>query len=182
VHPRRAFPRFAALLAAAFAVTLATSSASAQSVSFVAILAGVNELPSNASPATGVARAVLNTTTRELSINGEFSGLLSNAVTVLIHQAPPGVNGPVQFRLGHTGTMSGSITGPLNPGPMVLTEAQQAQLLEGNWYVNVHTVGFPGGEIRGQLFAVVPEPATLLLVSSGLLALGAVMRRRESRG
>ena len=143
MHPRRAFPRFAALLAAAFAVTLATSSASAQSVSFVAILAGVNELPSNASPATGVARAVLNTTTRELSINGEFSGLLSNAVTVLIHQAPPGVNGPVQFRLGHTGTMSGSITGPLNPGPMVLTEAQQAQLLEGNWYVNVHTIEFP---------------------------------------
>jgi hypothetical protein len=37
-------------------------------------------------------------------------------------------------------------------------------------YLNIHTTLFPGGEIRG--FLITPEPATLLLLSIGLIALG----------
>jgi hypothetical protein len=36
-------------------------------------------------------------------------------------------------------------------GTAALTEAQAADLLAGRWYVNVHTAGNPGGELRGQL-------------------------------
>ncbi len=36
-------------------------------------------------------------------------------------------------------------------GSVRLTEAQQADLLAGRWYFNVHTQASPGGEIRGQL-------------------------------
>ena len=32
-----------------------------------------------------------------------------------------------------------------------ITEAQWAELKAGKYYVNVHTVKFPDGEIRGQL-------------------------------
>jgi hypothetical protein len=32
-----------------------------------------------------------------------------------------------------------------------LTPAQIADLSNGLWYVNIHTQGFPGGEIRGQI-------------------------------
>ena len=48
-----------------------------------------------------------------------------------------------------------------------------------DFYVNVHTVAFPGGEIRGQL-EVVPEPSTFLLLLSGLSA-AAVLRGRSGK-
>lgn len=60
-------------------------------------------------------------------------------------------------------------------GGTTLTVAQrEAQLLDGKMYINIHTSGKPGGEVRG--FLVVPEPSTSLL---GAAALGALAIRRR---
>jgi hypothetical protein len=57
-----------------------------------------------------------------------------------------------------------------------------AALLAGDTYINIHTTGFPGGEIRGFLSAV-PEPATWAMMLIGFLGLGflAHRRRREAK-
>jgi hypothetical protein len=57
--------------------------------------------------------------------------------------AAPGANGPPVV----------VVKDPTTPisGTAILTPAQEADLLAGKWYFNVHTQANPGGEIRGQL-------------------------------
>jgi hypothetical protein len=46
--------------------------------------------------------------------------------------------------------------------------------------LNIHTQMFPGGEIRGQLQAV-PEPATVLLLATGVMGVAGALRKRRKR-
>lgn len=132
-------------------------------------LSGLEEVPPNASPATGFVDLTVDFTSGAWTLNGSYSGMLANVVASHIHgSAPAGVNAPVLFNLNNTSGTSGSLT-----GAGVFTPAQIADLLAGLFYVNVHTQVFPGGEIRGQ---AVPAPAALALV--GVAGLVATRRRR----
>ena len=130
--------------------------ASAYADIYVANLDGLQENPPHATPASGQAIAVL--TGNVLSLSGSFSGLLANFTASHIHNAPVGVNGGVVFPLS---TVSGGTSGTWNAGSNVfaLTPVQLAALQAGNYYVNVHSQLWPGGEIRGQLLLDVPADA-----------------------
>jgi hypothetical protein len=51
-----------------------------------------------------------------------------------------------------------------------------ADLINGLYYVNIHSSFAPGGEIRGQIL-LVPEPGTGALVALGIM--GLAVRRRS---
>ncbi|HXR52938.1 MAG TPA: PEP-CTERM sorting domain-containing protein, partial [Steroidobacteraceae bacterium] len=51
-------------------------------------------------------------------------------------------------------------------------------IAQGRAYLNIHTINFAGGEIRGFLQPV-PEPATLLLMGAGMAGLVVIRRRRR---
>jgi hypothetical protein len=46
--------------------------------------------------------------------------------------------------------LAGKMSSPVN-GSATLTAEQVTDLMAGKWYLNVHTAGNPGGEIRGQV-------------------------------
>jgi hypothetical protein len=70
-----------------------------------------------------------------------------------IHQNPIGVQGgTIVFPF----TQPGAGDSPINE-VFAITPAQLAVLRAGNYYVNIHTMAFSGGEIRGQ---ILPKPDT----------------------
>ncbi|WP_447979253.1 CHRD domain-containing protein [Candidatus Nitrospira bockiana] len=82
------------------------------------------------------------------------------------------------FATGVGGTISGKWDAV--EGNNTTLAAQVPNILGGRSYINFHTTQFPGGEIRGTL-TIVPEPSTLLLIVTGLAALGLARRLGESR-
>jgi cytochrome oxidase assembly protein ShyY1 len=112
-------------------------------------LSGAQEVPPNPSTGLGNFVGTYNDVTNELSFQLMFAGLSSPTTAAHLHApAPPGVNAPVV--IGFAGFPTGVTSGSYS-NTYILTEAQEAQLLCGQWYVNVHTTTYPGGEIRGQV-------------------------------
>lgn len=137
------------VLAAAFALALATAPAARADTGFTATLSGAQEVPPTPSGGFGTGTFVLNNAQTQLTFNITYSGLSIAASAAHIHgAAPPGVNAGVLFNLGPFGTFGTS--GSFN-GVWAIPAAQVPNLINGLLYVNIHTTNFPGGEIRGQI-------------------------------
>lgn len=63
-----------------------------------------------------------------------------------IHEGAVGVSGPIIFPMTESYAGSGAWS-----TAATLSEAQLATLRAGNYYFNVHSTAYPGGEIRGQI-------------------------------
>ncbi len=116
---------------------------------FYGTFSGANEVPANASTATGIVIVKFNTTSKLVELWGNYNGLSAVVSASHIHQAAAGANGGVVVGLTNTGGISGNLT-----GSAALSAGQETELLAGNMYANVHTSTFPGGEIRAQLTPV----------------------------
>jgi len=174
----------------------------ADQLAFTTTLTGSQEVPPTGSPGIGSASVTVDTIAKLMTVNVSFSGLVSPTVASHIHCcASPGVNAMVAttvptfpgFPLGVTSgtylqTFDLNLAATYNPafitangGTVAAAQAAFiAGLVNGQTYLNIHTSMFPGGEIRGQLHAV-PEPATLLLLGTGLTTAVGVIRKRRRK-
>jgi len=160
-----------AVLAAVGALALATA-ANAQTVSYLFTLEGLQEVPPNLSQGSGLGNVSINTLTNQLSWDISYANLMGVITAAHFHgPAGFGVNAGVQVNIG-------VISGLPSPmlGSTTITEAQKNDLLNGLWYVNIHSNLFPGGEIRGQ---VVPTPGAIVLLSAAGVLLVTPRRTRN---
>ncbi len=107
-------------------------------------LSGTNEVPTNASTATGKGTFALDPLTGAIRGGAVISGLVGTGAH--IHAAAAGVSGAVIIPLNLDTDGSWVV-----PAGTFLTPTQFDLLRSGGLYVNVHSAAFPGGEIRGQI-------------------------------
>jgi hypothetical protein len=167
-------------------LALAATSANATTFTLSAILNGAQETPPVATPGTGTLTGSYDDVTNALSWSGTFTGLVAGTTDAHFH-GPAGVGaGPAAVREPMTagsgdvfpiGVTSGSFSGSATS--VTISASDEAELLAGLWYVNIHTSAFPGGEIRGQVYATAPEPPALMMLVLGLAGLGVAGRRRH---
>lgn len=139
--------------------TITVTAAAQTGEDFVAHLSGNQEVPSVPSLATGMVTATISNDS--LFVQGSFEGLSSDfdpsvgGTGAHLHMGLAGRNGGILIDLVPTvnaDNRSGSFT--IANNSVALTPAQ-ADLIRGRQvYVNIHTIGNPAGELRGQL---VPE-------------------------
>ncbi|MGB4960540.1 MAG: CHRD domain-containing protein, partial [Saprospiraceae bacterium] len=108
-------------------------------------LSGSNEVPSTTSEAVGVATVTFNSTYTQATLNVSVFNLSSAFAGAHIHIGKSGTNGAVKFNFT-TDYKKGRIRSAFN-----VTKADVAALIDGDYYLNIHSANFPNGEIRGQL-------------------------------
>jgi hypothetical protein len=146
---------------------------------YTAKLISYAETPAISSAASGRFTLVIDETAQTMSYEVTYEGLEGAVQQSHIHFGQPGVTGGVSLFLcsnlgnGPAGTPScpaapGTVTGVLSAAQIVgpnsqgiapasagISPAEFAEIIRairsGVTYANVHSVKFPGGEIRGQL-------------------------------
>ena len=111
-------------------------------------LSSAQESPVNLSPAFGSANVSYDKSTRKLTYLITYNNLTGNPTMGHIHaSAPRGKNAGVLIPFTNLPTStSGTIIGTADIAP-----EQEEDLLNGLFYINLHTAQHQGGEIRGQI-------------------------------
>lgn len=114
---------------------------------FIAVLNSGQEVPPNSSKAFGVAFVTFNEHRHEICFSISYTESLLTSAETAAHfhaSAPPGKNAPIIIPLALGSPKNGCVRPHL-------TDKLIEDLFAGLWYINVHTMVHPAGEIRGQL-------------------------------
>jgi len=113
--------------------------------SIAAKLTATSEVPANGSKGEGTLKGDVDNKTSVLNWTINYSDLSGPATAAHFHgPAAAGNNADVAVPI------TGNLASPIK-GTATLTASQMQELLDGKWYVNLHTAANPDGEIRGQI-------------------------------
>jgi len=110
-----------------------------------AAASGAQEVPPNASTASG--RGLIEFDPRSRTLTGRLTLAGLQATAAHLHAAPAGSNGPILVTLSESPAGSGTW---IVPDHTKLTPEQARLLLTDGVYFNAHSGAFPAGEVRGQ--------------------------------
>lgn len=133
--------------------------------------------PSGATLPTGLASVLIDSTAMTISWDVDYQDLTGPIISPGAHFHGPaalGSNAGVEVFLSD-GSPPEPASGNLS-GMASLTSDQLSDVLNGLWYLNIHTEANGSGELRGQVVNAIPEPSALVTVCA--LLLGAATRRR----
>jgi hypothetical protein len=141
----RATSLYGACAVVAFvAFSTAILPAQAAVIPLKAELKGGNEVPPNSAKGSGMVTMTYDSASKRLTWEGNLSGLSGAPTAAHFHgPAKSGKNASVQLAIPNPAAKF--------QGSALLTDKQAAALLDGQIYVNIHTVAHPGGELRGQV-------------------------------
>ncbi|WP_276359884.1 CHRD domain-containing protein [Daejeonella sp. H1SJ63] len=116
-------------------------------------LSGAQEVPAVNTTGTGTAEISYDPTMKMISykITWQLGNTAATTTNMHFHGSDTGsdtVSSGVALAI--TGFSTGS-SGTLNGTSVALTDAQEAQLLAGKWYVNIHSSTVGSGELRGNI-------------------------------
>jgi len=136
------------IVAAVCAVVAAPGLSQAKVMNFMTVINGAQEAPPNASAAIGNGTLTYDKKTNTLCYYLSYvGGLAGGEILAHIHgPAAPGTNAGVLVALP-LGTPKVACVNPSDP-------FSQKELKKNLYYVNIHSAGIPGGEIRGQIYLI----------------------------
>lgn len=134
------------LLTVGMVCALGAGPALADTIEMSATLSGANEVPPVSTGGSGDAWVTVDTETKVMRWRVRVEGLSAPLSAAHFHgPSTTAQNGGIVVPIARKGDAS-----PYT-GSATLDAEQLADLLDGRWYVNIHTPNHPPGEIRGQV-------------------------------
>lgn len=103
---------------------------------------------------SGLIRGSYDRRSNSLDYQISWANLTSSVNNMHFHVGAPGVSGGVDL------AVPGPWVSPQTATGVTIGEAAEANLIAGDWYLNIHTGNFSGGEIRGQVLAATSNPSS----------------------